>query len=501
MQLLIEFLMPVKRVHRKEQDRERDRSRDHVVIVESYHRDNPTPLEGAFHTALSHLWFQRMWIVQEAVLARTLVVQLGQVSNLWSDFSLSAARFLANLLLQKSLGLGETHKFHSFLLKKALSYDTRHGLICIDLINRLRSCFDSRGLLPVPPSRLLLCRQQNSSDPRDKVYGLLGLIGETSNDGDAAGESFVPDFRLDPGEVYARFSFYCLKREGNLDLLAPFRGFNTKSTRYNLPMWAVDCSETLDVAYNDSTVDFHPLKSAGKGHSNYHEAEMRHDLDALSLRGYLLDSIRWDPSIYDPSPWNSVYGEWMKEMHITKIPEDFLTLEDYFEYLTYNLMAVEFSFSPLWNGPRKLRGLPLNSSGPISPVTPEEWHSMARFDLHIREITETFGKVLDKKRSLYVTTRGRLAIASRYVSIGDKIWALKGGRSLFVVRDDIQEDGPSDVLGRTYNKVICGGCSMHPFHDGGGVQKAQELELMEAEVYLSHRREATASATGSTLRF
>ena len=75
-------------------------------------------------------------------------------------------------------------------------------------------------------------RDTNASDPRDKVYSLLGLLEE------AGPVDIIPDYSFPVWEVYAKATITCINRHslGHLGM-CPSRG-----TTELLPSWAIDFS-------------------------------------------------------------------------------------------------------------------------------------------------------------------------------------------------------------------------------------------------------------------
>jgi hypothetical protein len=63
------------------------------------------------------------------------------------------------------------------------------------------------------------------------------------------------------------------------------------------------------------------------------------------------------------------------------------------------------------------------------------------------------------------------------VDKGDSVLALKGARSLFVIRGGRQYDHAGEEESRVSGEILCGSCTICDFHDGKGVGRAQELGL------------------------
>ncbi|KAF5253710.1 hypothetical protein FANTH_1402 [Fusarium anthophilum] len=120
-------------------------------------------------------WFSRIWVLQEAVLARHAVVQLGSYQIPWEWVGLAAAIVVHKPELSPS-GYGRdmipTGAMNSYLMYR-LSISQK----CFPRLE-----FSFAQLLQVT-------RHFQSKEPKDKIYGLLGI--ETT---DSVGKQIVPDY-------------------------------------------------------------------------------------------------------------------------------------------------------------------------------------------------------------------------------------------------------------------------------------------------------------------
>jgi len=75
-------------------------------------------------------------------------------------------------------------------------------------------------------------RFTDATDPRDKIYGILGLSWDFSS-----GSGFVPDYKLTVREVYISAVIEHIKKHDNLDILG-YCGYSAGGL--NLPSWVPD---------------------------------------------------------------------------------------------------------------------------------------------------------------------------------------------------------------------------------------------------------------------
>ena len=176
-------------------------------------------------------WFVRVWIMQEALAARTLDFMCG-------DWSLPAAPVVQTLVV------AHIHSFASFGKASSPSDRTAESIALsldqVAFLVRLGLCsllFDSPGwerrewgLLDV----LEIARQSSSTDPRDKVYALLNLCS------DATSALIQPDYNLDTSEVFTKVAC-ALIRAGQGPRLLLNAGVLDQTS--SLPSWVPDWSQ------------------------------------------------------------------------------------------------------------------------------------------------------------------------------------------------------------------------------------------------------------------
>ncbi|KAF5658142.1 heterokaryon incompatibility protein (het-6OR allele) [Fusarium denticulatum] len=121
-------------------------------------------------------WFSRIWVLQEAVLARHAVVQLGSYQIPWEWVGLAAAIVVHKPELSPR-GYG----------RDVIPTGTMNGYLMYRL-SISQKCFPR---LEFSFAQLLqVSRHFQSKEPKDKIYGLLGI--QTT---DSIGKQIVPDYR------------------------------------------------------------------------------------------------------------------------------------------------------------------------------------------------------------------------------------------------------------------------------------------------------------------
>ncbi|KAH0427354.1 ankyrin and het domain protein [Colletotrichum camelliae] len=125
-------------------------------------------------------WFKRLWVKQEIILAKgAAIFVIGKQEISWGAFC-GGASYLKHIGIHQSVAFGERkrHEFDELLTKAFLTFthgEFRHINATLNLVNECE-CLD----------------------PRDKIYGILGLYGEDFQ--------IEPNYNKDHRDVYTDFS-------------------------------------------------------------------------------------------------------------------------------------------------------------------------------------------------------------------------------------------------------------------------------------------------------
>ncbi|KAF1954567.1 hypothetical protein CC80DRAFT_550173 [Byssothecium circinans] len=145
-------------------------------------------------------WFWRVWVIQEAVVGQAAVVRWANVEIDWRWVGLAAA------ILRTS--------YHGICERLQIG-----GVYNAYLIYRMSHASD----LPRPQlsfvQLLRLTRQFEATDPRDRIYGLLGM-STTDNDPENGSMFLRPDYTINAHELWTRFARQVILTSGNLSLLS-----------------------------------------------------------------------------------------------------------------------------------------------------------------------------------------------------------------------------------------------------------------------------------------
>lgn len=182
---------------------------------------------------LSRPWFRRIWVVQEVTVSRTVVVRCGSRSVSWDSFC-------KVVLLEQRLNDRYGFSLHNRALYEDLLelFLTRCAfLISRELRHLLPPWYDTIEDTQAQSDHILdmtvRSRRRQASDPRDKVFALLGI----SSGLDLEDPRIAIDYSKPVDRVFTDFASYLIESSGRYDVLS-HAGYNKGLTPSWAPMWS-----------------------------------------------------------------------------------------------------------------------------------------------------------------------------------------------------------------------------------------------------------------------
>ncbi|ORY59116.1 heterokaryon incompatibility protein-domain-containing protein [Pseudomassariella vexata] len=361
-------------------------------------------------------WFWRIWVLQEAFMARDAVVMCGRTVVPWSAFR-------PFRIWVDARPAGETENYHV-----ALPHTVPQTLVIGNCSQRsYRAESDLLRLLVTGR----ICR---ATDSRDKVFALLPMLERVP-------EELRADYSKSVTQVYVETAKYILSTSGLMFLSciqhhSDQDASNTAEPR--LPSWVPDWSQRVMepwmIGYYRTKPTYYPL-SAGRDKKCVAKVLLGEEgSHRLQVRGREADTITHTTG---------------KDIYINS-PEH------------QNKQAVD-SFFNEFSAYRKQ----LNNPATLPPppyweprtsetrIHPPDWLAY-RVGLPIeRPIQYTDNDLIDKithflgPRQLVLTKRGYLGIVPKNVEVGDVVCCFLGSGVPHVLRLQ-QEENKKESLGRTY---------------------------------------------------
>ena len=409
---------------------------------------------------LQSSWFNRVWVLQEAVLApQDLTVLCGENSIGWEDFW---SALLSIWKLKREPVVQESHLLHglgSVTFIAQLRYDWQRGE---------GSIFDLLSL--VARSRV-----RQTTDPRDKVYGLLGLLNPElllqNNFGSISDSvfAFTVDYSKSVEQIYEEFAVWCMTAGKSLDILN--YSYNAASS-LRLPSWVPDWSipTTSSLSWDASP----SMYNAGGSRPFHLRCIPSHH--QIYLTGLQIDTVK--------SVARLTHEEGEMENPRSETWTEWYTLSQTARY--YTLEEIE---EPFWRtivSDRKTRteraddetGVQFHTwfhgrdGFPAGQAAAVETHNSAEF-LHIMSL-------ILLGRRLFVTECGFLGMADGGIRTGDGIFVLNGGALCFILRAEDSSSLGGETQDRVY-RLIDSGAYVHGLADGEGLAIAETRGLESQE--------------------
>jgi hypothetical protein len=170
---------------------------------------------------LTSRWWDRVWVVQEAVLAKAITIRFGNASAPWKLLADVAGLCSQQRLYPEIQQVSASDIKVLSLLSKATD---------IDLLRQTWRQDEKPGLLFV----LRKFSNRQASDERDKIYALLGLCNSKI--------PLTPDYSRTTIEAYRKTTLDIIRASNSLEVLSGDVG---RKNRQDLPSWVPDWSATF----------------------------------------------------------------------------------------------------------------------------------------------------------------------------------------------------------------------------------------------------------------
>ncbi|CVL00511.1 hypothetical protein FPRO06_06136 [Fusarium proliferatum] len=253
-------------------------------IPDSFHNGSTPPEEKrrAWNALVKRPWFFRTWVIQEIALAKRAVMMCGDEATAWRDMEISWKADFSNGAkgLSSSRGGEGDHPIKGF--------DPDSHVWSLRML----------GVGSDPMSILRYSRVCQTTEIRDKIYGILGLFEP----------GFIPvDYDLPVEDIFRQFAEAVIKLTKDLSIL---RDIGAKRSYPNLPSWVPDFTDTstnslagdnwyapyrkgaeenYDVRCADGTQLSFPREQLGR---EYLPGLKFSKYGSLTIRGKMVDTIR-----------------------------------------------------------------------------------------------------------------------------------------------------------------------------------------------------------------
>ncbi|KAK0671430.1 heterokaryon incompatibility protein-domain-containing protein [Cercophora samala] len=413
---------------------------------------------------MDQAWWQRSWILQETVVAAKATCYYATLSCPWTMITKAAASYMNG---QLSTNIDSAYGYISILSQFARQVRD------IEIIRQdWRNPSKLVSLLPL----LRQFRIRNATDPRDKVYALLGMVQYWGGQ-----HKIAPDYNLDVTDVYWQATITIIKNTQSLEVLCGTPNATSDGeeqfTDHGHPSWVIDWS------YKPSATENIRLETQGfyDASSYLPPGQVRlHGPLLLEVEGVELDRIHWvsDKVVYShhgrdggAKRWREVVNKWAEL--VTEVLGD-----DNQPYAGGGTVGSAFWRTLCGNIEYTHAGL--SCAGDDVSSVYAKWRNV---DFHHRRTTSIIGDYLqepafnanngltDKElesekrnafhyavrfacsdRKFFITEKGYIGTGPRGVHRGDKVFVVSGSRVPLILRPLTQKVGCRDRVVETLIK-------------------------------------------------
>jgi hypothetical protein len=435
-------------------------------------------------------WWSRIWTVQEAMIPHDAVLVWGHLSVSRADVLATSRHLRSDLMHAHFPDTFKAKRVQHYEMLRRMLYPV-HGFIH-------SSTHDG------PLDLLLRWRHRDASNPRDKVYALMGLLPD-----DVLPSARTYDYEAPPSLLFANVTFALIQLENGL---RPLLGSSEMPHRTSgLPTWAIDFANTNRLGmrqlkwWNHS----HRYRQFSTCGSQTLQASLLDEGRILSLAGSFIDVIDVCSEVYDvpdnvpilssrlhetTNDWEKLIEQWRKSHAFNWVYKTGETWEVACLRTTLgDLVMAEYpvervklahleSLIKLWDSPHgNTQGLlaePKHGTDPNQrffmtnggymgvgpPVTRNKEYGTL--------YESTCGMV--PNQTFFITKKGYMGVGPPDTRPGDQVWVLYGGQVPFILRDTTRGANGEQLKKGT----LVGDAYVHGVMDGEALQHNPEARTV-----------------------
>ncbi|KAJ4991156.1 hypothetical protein SVAN01_03284 [Stagonosporopsis vannaccii] len=404
--------------------------------------DNPAyqKMYEVFRDFISRSWWTRLWCVQEIALCPQATVVMGKWQIPWAT-----------------------------VLKAKANHGRHDTKCCAGIANQMPAKYtyfpdhmlflSQRFDLTHMDQTVRSLRHKLCKDPRDKIYGLLGLLWTKPK------AKFFPDYALPVGTLYTQYTREVVERS-NGDLLF-LTGSGLGSDCFQMPSWVRNFAAPLDTAEASHEHTRHKQYSFYNASAQTNSKAEVLENSTLSLSGFFVDRVKSMSIALRQRDWACILNavqEWAEiaEISALELGIDLGSLQDCFWRTTMaDIMPIGVSGLSPWRRITTLTNQSVSKWFADAKARMKEGHEpVLSASIHALWIAS-------HGRCFFRTENGHLGLCFPHTRPGDEVWVLAGGKVPFVLRRpeaaSLFVEEPTDVI---QNLKMVGECYLHGFMDG-----------------------------------
>ncbi|OAL56943.1 hypothetical protein IQ07DRAFT_23029 [Pyrenochaeta sp. DS3sAY3a] len=403
---------------------------------------------SALDKLMNTSWWHRVWTIQEAILPPKATVIVGWLQFPWNTLAAAAYNFFRH------------HALECCFVRVEFGVNLESFYQKVDAIQYYRTAYHEGTRLNLV-DLLHRFRHRLCTDPRDKIFGLLGLVA-----GDSPYHALRADYTLSTETSYREAFIHLLRSGGSLDILA--RPEEVGRT-LDLPTWMPDWTAKIDqLEANTSRQVIGCLRIYNTSLSTLPEILFPDLITTLNVKGLLFNEITTLAE-----PYRNV---------LEKNPESEDASIDYLETLLDTKGRESQSYVGGGNRQHALSCLVTMDQirvgsdnflrGHYRRATLED-HGKHQSTFALREISKALFSFVIHFR-VFISKLGYFGLGPKNMRIGDTVHILLGGSVPFVLRRTTQETA-TPAQETSYEYV--GNCYVQGIMDGEALSNLAPSKL------------------------
>ena len=251
----------------------------------------------ALRRVMQRKWWSRLWVIQEIALSKLALIKCGSASISWLDHQI----FLDVLYWLKKCN--NTHRMSRSL------YSILNRCLIMSNCWRIIKAGKRPSLFTIL-EEIGCSVSLEVSDPRDKVYAVLGL----PNDNEQLG--IKPDYSLSCAKLYLQVTVALLQSQGLVVLSYAIPVGPPGQLRKDLSSWAVDFSILIRIPLRRLSKYHHKYDASGKTNHDFSFWLSESPLE-LRVKGVVFDTVSWkgrESQDGEHSERPHLLSQWLREL-------------------------------------------------------------------------------------------------------------------------------------------------------------------------------------------
>lgn len=392
-------------------------------------------------------WWSRIWTVQEAIIPPYARLTWGPLSVSRDDVLMASVQLKSNVM-------------HSHFTSDFIEKRLQHTELLRRMLYPVRGFLHAHTNTDGPLDLLMRWRHRDASNPRDKVYALMGLLPD-----DVLPSARHYSYEASAASLFANVTFDLIEQEQSLRAL--IGSSEMPHLTPDLPTWSIDFANSNHVGWRqlkwwNHSHRYHQFSASGTGSF---DITLREDGNILALTGLLVDEVEVSSEAYEVPDTEPI--------PTSRVLETILNWKDLLErWCTAQGDLPEYVKGGSWHsaftqtvvGGLVMQEFPIERTNATFSNNFDELLTALEHDDTNHILYDSVSGMVPN-HTFFITRKGYLGVGPPRTRAGDQVWILCGGRVPFVLRRIETKVGNGEPQERT----LIGDSYVHGIMDGEAI--------------------------------